>query len=71
MNLQPVPQSAFSGTFQRLGLGNFELGYCINQPDPKRSPCGNWVFDDGKGYADLDGPPFKAYYCAACAATLL
>lgn len=70
MNLQPVAQSAFSETFRRLRLGNFEIGRCINQPDPKRAPCSAVVFDDGKGYADLDGAPFKAYYCAECASKL-
>lgn len=71
MRLQPITRSAFSGVFERMRLGSFEIGRCINQPDPRRAPCDNIVFDDGKGYADLDGKPFKAYYCAECASKLL
>lgn len=70
MNLQPVQQSKFSETFQRLGIGNFELGRCVNVKSPQFGTCNAFVFDDGKGYADLDGTPFKAYYCAECASKL-
>jgi hypothetical protein len=33
--------------------------------------CGEFVSDDGTGYADLDGAPFKAYVCCRCAERIL
>jgi hypothetical protein len=33
--------------------------------------CGAFVHDDGTGYADLDGAPFKAYVCRYCAERIL
>jgi len=37
-------------------------GWCVD--------C-NAIVREGAGYADLDGRPFKAYYCRQCATRLL
>lgn len=68
MRLVKVPQSSASRTlFTAFKLGPWELGRCVA---PHRE-CNEWVFDDGTGYADLDGTPFKAYVCRTCATKLL
>jgi len=71
MRLVPIPQSSASRTlFSALRLGPWELGPCVAfQAD--RGFCSALVRDDGTGYADLDGPPFSAYVCKACAEKLL
>ena len=70
MNLQPVPQNHTIGEIpRRHGLGHVELGWCLNPEG--RADCHPVVRDDGTGYADLDGPPFKAYVCHRCASHLL
>ena len=70
MNLQPVSQNRTLGAATlRYGLEHFELGSCIN-PDG-RADCHPTVRDDGTGYADLDGTPFRAYVCGRCASRLL
>lgn len=77
MRLAPVPQSAASATyFGAYKLGPWELGQCVapsyyDNGAPTGSECGHSVHDDGTGYADLDGQPFKAYVCGRCAARLL
>lgn len=76
MNLQPIPQSASSWRFMVQGLGAWELGRCIAPAlmangSPAGRECGQIVLDDGLGYADLDGRPFKAYVCYRCAPRLL
>jgi len=35
------------------------------------SDCLSFVRDDGTGYADIEGTPFKAYICGRCAARIL
>ena len=70
MNLKPVEQCSLSKVVVRHAkVGPFELGRCMN-PDGK-ADCKSWVVDDGTGYADLDGPPFRAYVCSRCAARIL
>ena len=70
MRLAPVPQNHTIGEIpRRLGLGAVELGWCLNPDDG--ADCAPVVRDDGTGYADLDGVPFKAYVCGRCAARLL
>lgn len=69
MNLKPVEQCSLSQVPVKHGLGHFELGRCMN-PDGK-ADCKYWVVDDGTGFADLDGPPFRAYVCSRCAARIL
>ena len=49
------------------------LGECVNEYPVRHgngdmTQCGYTVYA-GEGYADLDGTPFQAYYCAKCAAT--
>ena len=72
MNLQRVEQCSLSEAVTRHAkVGPFELGVCqMSQPWSRRSgaDCRGWVVDDGTGYADLDGPPFRAYVCGPCAA---
>lgn len=78
MRLQPVPAAKVSAHFDRLHLGRFELGHCV-APRPVyhgnvvagTRGCGTSVPDNGTGFADLDGTPFKAYVCATCAAGIL
>ncbi len=77
MRLAPVPQSAASATyFSVYKLGPWELGRCVAPAyyangAPTGRECGNVVRDDGTGYADLDGQPFRAYVCRRCAPLLL
>lgn len=62
MNLQPI---GLSRVEQDPKLGKNFLGpiaMCYND-------CGTQVHTRD-GYADLDGEPFKAYYCPACATKL-
>jgi len=67
MRLVKVEQAVSSRTFQELGLGPWELGWCVApRANPAHGQCNNIVRDDGKGYADLDGTPFKAYVCKYC-----
>lgn len=33
-------------------------------------PPGNSMFTLSQGFADIDGPPFQAYFCGACARRL-
>lgn len=50
-----------------------EVGRCINvKPVMNGSPkeCGNPVWA-GRGYADADGRPFRAYYCKECGDAIL
>lgn len=49
-----------------------ELSPCVNVKHGPNGPreCGNRVWA-GNGYADVDGAPFRAYYCKSCAAALL
>ena len=77
MRLVPVPQSRFSAQeFAPRKLGVWDLGRCV-APAYRAdgalsgSECGNTVLDDGAGYADLDGQPFRAYVCRHCAPRLL
>lgn len=65
MNLQPVPRAAISACFEKK-LGAFHLGFCYIVLSRSKGTCGNFVNDDGMGYADLDGPPFRAYVCHEC-----
>jgi hypothetical protein len=77
MRLAPVPQSAASATyFSAYKLGPWELGRCVapsyyDNGTPTGRECGDFVRDDGTGYADLDGQPFRAYVCRRCAPRLL
>lgn len=76
MNLQPIPQSASSKRFVAQRLGPWELGRCVapsitQHGTPTGRECGQTVVDDGMGYADLDGQPFRAYVCRWCAPRLL
>jgi hypothetical protein len=79
MNLQPVTPSRAenNGTFKfciERGVSPFmDLGACVNvkrmtHGSTPGAPyvCGARVRSD-IGYANLDGVPFKAYVCAACA----
>jgi len=68
MRLVKVEQSRASSTlFQTMGLGPWFLGWCVApRSNPAHGFCGAWVTDDGTGYADLDGTPYKAYVCKAC-----
>ncbi len=69
MRLVPVPvNQTLAGHTDRLRLGRFVLGRCLN-PD-RGAECHPNVSDDGRGFADLDGKPFAAYVCALCAARL-
>lgn len=54
MNLQPIKPATVMGHAQTI------LAACLG--------CGGHVRSD-TGYADLDGPPFRAYFCAECGAT--
>ncbi|HOW46136.1 MAG TPA: hypothetical protein P5305_03965 [Rubrivivax sp.] len=73
MNLIPIPRS--SSELQHLdkrglGFGRSALAQCIarrkgNQPLSVDFTCGNPVHS-GTGFADTEGPPFRAYYCHAC-----
>lgn len=75
MNLVPVPMSdSERAHLDRRGLGfgpgQTALAKCIakrNGGDPLSVGfiCGNNVYT-GSGFADTEGAPFKAYYCAAC-----
>ena len=77
MNLMPVPTSHWLGA--ELAKRGFRrtLGNCVAQR-PKyhfdvqvgTTDCGRQIPDDGNGYADLDGAPFRAYVCASCAAEI-
>ena len=70
MRLQPIPQNRTLGEIpRRHGLGSVDFGRCLNPEG--RADCRTWVSDDGTGYADLDGAPFKAYVCGRCAVRLL
>jgi hypothetical protein len=77
MRLVPIPQSRLSAQeFAPRGLGVWELGRCVAPAylatgAPSGRECGNLVRDDGAGYADLDGLPFRAYVCQRCAPRLL
>lgn len=76
MNLQPIPQSASSRRFMAQGLGAWELGRCVAPAvtangSPSGRECGQIVQDDGCGYADLEGPPFRSYVCWRCAPRIL
>ena len=72
MRLVPVPQSTTSKTlFSAMRLGPWELGMCVAPGTSVTSRCNNFVHDDGTGYADLDGTPFKAYVCRHCAPRFL
>lgn len=53
LNLQPIQPALVNGGVQTL------LARCV--------ACGGHVRSD-TGFADLDGEPFRAYYCAACGA---
>jgi hypothetical protein len=70
MRLARVEQAASSRTFQELRLGPWELGWCTVY-DKREGFCGTLVRDDGTGYADLDGVPFKAYVCKQCGDKLI
>lgn len=72
MKLVPIPQSNASKMFARQGLGVWELGTCV-APGTfwATGECGAFVRDDGTGYADIEGTPFKAYVCSRCAARIL
>lgn len=54
MNLQPMDASRFAAYFICKGCGKRMV---LSRAEP---PI----------YADLDGEPFKAYYCLACAQKL-
>ena len=75
MRLVPVPQSRFSAEvfIPRFGPGGaWELGRCVAPgTGTVMGECGAFVHDDGTGYADLDGAPFKAYVCRYCAERIL
>jgi len=81
VNLQPIPRS--SSELAHLdkrrfgyGLGQSPLAYCINIKPARPEVCvvehicRNPVYT-GNGFADVDGAPFKAYYCRTCAAAIL
>jgi hypothetical protein len=82
MNLQPVTPSRAenNGTFKfaiERGASPFmELGRCVNvkRMTHGSTPGAPYVCRDAvrsdTGYADLDGAPFKAYFCTACAKEL-
>lgn len=77
MNLQPIPQSRASRElFTPRRLGVWELGACVapaidQHGAPTGRECSQTVRDDGTGFADLDGRPFRAYVCGRCACRLL
>lgn len=75
MKLVPVPQSRFSAELliPKFGpAGAWELGTCVAPgTGTVMGECGNFVKDDGTGYADIEGTPFKAYVCSRCAARIL
>ena len=62
MNLQPIGLSRIEQDAKQ-GKNFIEaIAWCFTD-------CGTKVFTS-TGFADLDGPPFKAYYCPACATKL-
>ena len=67
MNLQLVPRSVVATRNPHLYPGSQRVGSCIQILRPTYE-CGAAVYA-GTGFADLDGEPFKAYYCPSCAAT--
>ena len=75
MNLQIIPRSAvFTTLLTCYGLAPSALARCVNEKlvlngGGRTYECGAAV-REGEGYADLEGTPFKAYYCPACAAAL-
>lgn len=75
MNLQIIPRSAiFTPLLTRHGLAPPILARCVNEQltingGGRTYTCSNGV-REGEGYADLEGTPFKAYYCPACAVAL-
>lgn len=74
MKLVPVPQSRSSEEFARQNMGVWELGRCVAPSTAffvGKGECGAFVRDDGTGYADIEGTPFKAYVCSRCAARIL
>ena len=72
MKLVPIPQSNASKMFVRQKLGAWELGRCVAPgTGTVTGECGAFVSDDGTGYADIEGTPFKAYVCSRCAARIL
>jgi hypothetical protein len=74
MRLVKVQQATVSRTlFEAYRLGPWELGHCVAWRDdnPALGTCSNLVLDDGTGYADIDGEPFKAYVCKHCAPRFL
>ena len=54
MNLQPV-------------TGKFCFVFCIQCAQQTAIGLGAEVYRNSPGVADLDGEPFKAYYCTRCA----
>jgi hypothetical protein len=68
MNLQPITASRIEQQFPKLYAG-YDVGRCVN-PQPNGRECGQLV-RAADGFADLDGTPFKAYYCVHCARSLL
>ena len=78
MNLQPVSRSSVlapaldritNGTHTPMRQGtDWHLGWCVGVP---QGGCGgSRAVLASTGFADLDGSPFKAYYCPACAAVM-
>ena len=79
MNLIPIPRS--SSELAHLdrrgfgyGAGQSALARCIGRAPVFSGSvrigdreCGANVYT-GKGFADTEGAPFKAYYCVECAA---
>jgi len=60
MNLQPIGLSRIEQDAKQAKNFVEAIAWC---------KCGTKVFTRN-GYADLDGEPFKAYYCPACATKL-
>ena len=71
MKLVPIPQSRISAEIlvrHHGPAGVWDLGRCVEN---NGSDCLSFVRDDGTGYADIEGTPFKAYICGRCAARIL
>lgn len=74
MNLQPITRSTtINKVLASRGLEFKTIGRCIARDLSRQRSlflrC-NGNVREGVDFADLDGAPFLAYYCAPCAAEL-